>query len=201
MSVTTIAGHVLFPHRPDWRTRVDWTRTWDTVIRDSVVGTEQRLAMRPRGRVGLKFRFMAFDDVEHHLFQDRLREALKVGRIAVPFFGRGIRLAQSVNSGVSLLPITEEPNWEWSAADILWIGHPVSSLWNTWETVELTEFPGDGTAVLAAPTANQYPAGTRVYPLLYGRADMADAELLDDWRGAYTVRVEETVTRPTPSVP
>ena len=198
MSVETVNDHVLIPHRPDWRQRVEWTRTWDTQIRDSLSGQEVRMALRPRGRVGLRFRTVPFDDTEHQLLQQRIREALRTGRVAVPFFGRGVALQVAASAAQTTLALVREPSWEWDNSDWLWIGKPKSSDWATWETVQLDHFPGNLTAVLATGLVNAYPAGTFLYPLLFGRTELGEGELLDDHHGAYTVKMEETAVRPVP---
>lgn len=198
MSVELVNDHVLLPHRPDWRQRVEWTRTWDTQIRDSLSGKESRMALRPRGRVGLRFRTVPFDDTEHHLLQQRIREALRVGRIAVPLFGRGVALSAAAAPAAVTLTLVGEPTWEWDNDDWLWIGRAKAPDWATWETVQIDHFPGDGTAVLKTGLVNAYPAGTFLYPLLFGRHELGEGELLDDHHAGYTVKIEETATRPVP---
>lgn len=198
MSVATISGHVVLPHRPDWRQRVEWTRQWDTMIRDSVKGHESRLALRPRGRVGLKFRIVPWNDIEHGLFLDRAREASRLGRGCVPYWGRGCPIGADVSGGATSLPARQEPIWEWDNGDWLWIGHPLPSQWDVWETVQLDRVPGDGTIRLLTGLVNAYPAGTFIHPLIFGATEIGDSELLDDWRGAATVKVEETSVRPVP---
>lgn len=198
MSVERINGDVLIPHRPDWRQRVEWTRAWDTVIRDSVRGKEQRLALRPRGRVTVKFRFFPFDDIERQQFEDRMRAAMKDARAAIPFWGRGVRASGDVAIAATTVSIAEEPTFEWDNDDWLFIGRLVTRDWAIWETVQVDHFPGNGTVVLKTGLVNSYPAGCRFYPLVAGRVTFSDAELLDDWRASRSVSVEETGVRPVP---
>ncbi len=199
MSVELLLDHVVFPHRPDWRDRVTWARLWSTIVRESVSGTEERVALRPRGRVRLGFTVNPTNDIEARQAQDRLRAISASGRAVVPYWGRGIELPLGASIGATVIDIAREPVWEWDNGDSLFIGNPTARLFEEWEIVTLDRFKGDGKLRLSAGLVRAYPAGTRFYPLLFGRAKFGDLELLDDWHNAVAFEVEETSTRATPT--
>lgn len=199
MSVSTLNDHVIFPHRPDWRERVGWSRTWATIVRETVGGTEERVATRPRGRIKLSFTVNPIDDIEGHLATDRLRAIAASGRAVVPYWGRGLLLPLGATAGATVVDIAREPAWEWDNEDPVFLIDPSPRGFATWEIATLDRFKGDLKVRFSDPLANSYPAGTRLFPLIFGRAKGGDVELLDDHHRAFAFEIEETTTRPTPT--
>ena len=198
MSVETVNAHVLIPHRPDWRTRVAWSRKWETKVRETVRGQEERVATRPRGRHRIEFVVNPWDDVENQQMVDRAREVFRTGRAVTPFWGKGLVVTVALTAGSKVFAIEEEPSWEWDNLDWLFVSHPDAATYGTFEAIQLDRFKGDGMIRFQTNLVNSYPAGTRVYPLLFGAGEMGEIELLDDWHGAMAVKVEETAVRDIP---
>lgn len=198
MNVQSVNGVVLLPHAPDWRERVGWKRRWDTVVGETVVGKEERVALRPRGRVVLQYLLNPRDDIEGNKLLDRAREVMKTGRACCPFWGRGISLPFGATAGATVIDIGAEPTWEWDNGDPVFFAHPLPEQYDTFEVATLDRFKGDGKIRLTGALTLSYPAGSYVHPLLFGRAKVGDMELLDDWHKATSIDIEETTTRPTP---
>lgn len=198
MSIATYSGHVLLPHRPDWRQRVEWNREWETSIRSAVAGNEARVSMRPRARIGLKYRIIPFDHVEAGLFVMRAREVANTGRAVVPYWGRGVALRAAALAGETVLQVTHDPTFEWEAGDFLLLGSALSPRFDQYEVVQLSSIPGNKTVVLSVGTASAYSVGSKVHALLFGRCEIGDGELLDDWHGGWSVTMSETAVRATP---
>lgn len=199
MSVELLLDHVVFPHRPDWRERVKWSRLWTTIIRDSVGGSEERVSMRPRGRVRLGFTVNPTNDVEAHQALDRLRAIVASGRAVVPYWGRGITLPTGASIGATVVDIAREPAWEWDNGDKVFLSDAAPRSFETWEVATLDRFKGDLKVRFSSPLTKAFPHGSRLYPLIFGRAKVGDLELLDDWHNAFAFEVEETSTRETPT--
>jgi len=46
MAVLFYNDAVVIPHAPDWRTPLEWSRTWDTRVEAAASGAESRVGLR-----------------------------------------------------------------------------------------------------------------------------------------------------------
>lgn len=161
--VELVNNHVLFPHPADWSSPPDWSRQWHNEIGTAVTGAESRHALRVQPRASLAFTVTPRDVVEQSELDDRIRAALKSGYACAPYHGRGSLLTATA-SGTA---VTVQSGRTWSAGEYLFL----QSANDTYEVRLLTvatlvfgvwnlEFSGD--------IAGTYPAGTFVWPLLFG---------------------------------
>src|SRR6187431_2264601 len=93
-----IDGHVLIPHRANWREQPDWQRAWRTEIGGGLVGHEARIAPRVAPRIRLSWTISARDLQDRALLEARLIAARKSGKACAPYWGRSCVLAADVTS-------------------------------------------------------------------------------------------------------
>lgn len=196
MSVETVNGHVLLPHLPDWSTPVEWTRRWSSGVMDAVDGSEERVAVRTKGRHGLRFTVAAYNLQDRARLVNRLRLADKTGLVAVPFWGRGIRLAAAI-AGLSTVTLAAPTPWTFTHDDPVFFTSPHADEFDAWEVRAFASL--DGTALeLDAPLTRSYPAGWFCWPVLLGHATHGDLDLRSDWHAAVQIEFRQLDARPDP---
>lgn len=166
MSLTVVNDHVLFPHRANWATDPEWTRTWQSKITTGLKGPESRSAMRATPRVSLKWEPSIRNLQEQNQLDDRIRAALKSGKACCPFWGRASLLQLACTSTTATLQSTP---WPWAIGDSIFFLDQATREWNV---RSLTNVSG---SVLTLNTAvsRTWLANTPVWPLLFGKLDEA----------------------------
>jgi hypothetical protein len=186
-NVTLVSDHVLLPHQADWSSRPRYGRVWRTAVDQTLAGTERRAGSRPSPWQQLEFSVLPFNHVERARFDDRFREAMKSGRIAVPFLGKGVRLASAAAASATSLTLTRRSD-ELVAGTYAFIQPQVPASFDTWDLLLLDA--ASGTALtLAEPLANGYSASTYVWPLLFGRPELRSMAPRNSARTRYEVSV------------
>lgn len=187
-NITTIADHVLIPHQADWTTPPDLTRMWRSSIDQSLAGNEDRLSVRSEAWMRLNFYVHPFNHIERARFDDRMRAALRAGKMAVPFWGRGVPTsADAAATDTSL--VLERADHRIAAGSYIFVQSDIPAEFDTWD-VCLVDSVASTTLNLSAGLNNSYSAGTFVRPLLFGKPITNPFEVRNSARGIYQVSIQ-----------
>jgi len=188
--------YVILPHMPDWSSQVEWTRVWQCGVTDAVDGSEARLAVRPKGRHGLRFTVTPYNLQERARLMNRLRAADKSGYAAVPFWGRGIRLA-AAQAGSETVTLAVATPWLFDAGDPVFFCLPDADQFDAWEVLALAGLQG-ATMTLDSPLLRSYPSGWFCWPMILGRLAHGSIDLATDWHASVQIEVRQLDVRPDP---
>jgi hypothetical protein len=187
MSIEIINGHVLLPELPEWQGGVGLSRRWQTVIEETVTGAEDRGAMRAVPRLKLSYDIAPLTVEQRARFEDRLREALKSGKAAVPFWGRASDLATNASGTSAELATT---NWPWQVGDFICfldatnIERPIHAV------RQITAKTGLALTLNSA-LPQTFAAGSLVWPLLFGKPEADTQEFLTGQQSATKFTLNE----------
>jgi hypothetical protein len=196
MSVESFNGHVILPHAPDWTAGVEWSRVWHCGIVDGVDGTEERMALRTHPRHALRFRLVPYNLQERAKLLARLRQAAKSGLVAVPFWGRGLALANA-QAQSSTVALAAPPAWTFLAGDPVFFGSLDADAFDAWEVRTIVNAAG-ATLTLDEPLQRSWPAGWFCWPVLLGHATHGDIEVATDWHVGLQLDFEQLAAPPDP---
>lgn len=156
---------LLWPARPDWSTPVTETLAWLSDAMQAPTGGAQVRSLRAAPR--RSFSFTSALDRDERRLADAIAFDVGVRPIALPIYPDVQVLAAPVAAGDGVIWCrTNGFDFADAGRALLW------SAADTWEVATI-DTVGDGALDLAAPLANPWPIGTRVYPLR--RARLADA--------------------------
>lgn len=189
MSVELVNGHVLLATPPNWRQRPSWSRTWQTEVVDAVTGAEDRGALRQVPRIQLSWLVTPLGLAQQQRFEDTLREAVRTGQTAVPYWGAGSVLASAASSGGSGVTVAS-PFWPFELDD--WIilidltdpENPVHNVRQVTGTIGSTHS-------LSSVLTHTFPAGSLVWPLLFGKLAAGDWGQVTNHRGDHRLTLTE----------
>jgi hypothetical protein len=182
MSVTTISGYTLFPHRANYAAQPRLDRVWTTGITDSERGQEQRIALRAVPRRMLQWTITADDLEKFSQLADRILSAAKSGRACAPLWGRGSELASDASGSTVVLTSTA---WPWLAGDRLFFLDDDDG----YEIATVASVAGT-TLTLATPLAATH-AGEFIWPLIFGRFSADNLGLLTSRHGQAQLTISE----------
>lgn len=190
MPVTLINNCVAMPHVPNWGTRAKWRRRWATSLADGVTGAEDRYAHRAKPRVSLNWSVMPYHLQERARLADRVRAALKLGKAAVPYWGRGQSIIGEVTIGTTSVNLTGSV-WTWMIGDYLFFCDRSKFGEEAWEAIAIS-------AVSAGPVLTLASAVSRTYrdlcwPMLFGRLSCNDLSLLTNHHAEVPLSVETPI--------
>lgn len=187
MSLTTVNGAILIPTPPDWSSQVSGSRRWEVRTSQALDGSEDRIGVRYNSLRSLQFTPKLMDQSERSRFMDRIRAAVKLGQAAVPYWGRGRELAADV-SGTALQ--IDSGSAELAVGDYVlfldWTTDP-----EDWDCIEISAKSSATNYTLDSSVSRTYSATSYCWPILFGRIETNDADLLDDYRGKMQVRFME----------
>lgn len=183
MSVDTVNGHVLFPHRANWADRPKLSRRWENEVSDSEFGNESRYALRSVPRKVLEWTVTARDLQEQSQLVDRIVAAMNSGLACAPQWGRASELAEDVAAGDSTIEV-EPTLWPWAADDymILLDG-------DEFEVAQILSVAGE-ILTLTAGVAGAH-VGPFVWPLFFGQFDVDNYGLISERQGSATLSIAE----------
>lgn len=187
-NITTIDGHILLPHQADWNTRPDLTRMWQGSVDSALSGAEDRSSVRPVAWMRFAYSVLAYNHVERGRFDDRMRAALKAGKMAVPFWGRGVPIAYEADVGHEQLILTRS-NHRFEAGKHAIIQSSSPPDFDTFDAVVIDSVEGE-ILHLSAALANHYPRGTYVWPLLFGKPIPDQFQVHNSSRNRYSVSIQ-----------
>ncbi len=189
MSSELINGHVLIPDLANWGSGVQLSRQWQTEIGETVTGAEDRGALRQVPRLELDFEIPTLTQEQRARFEDRLREALKSGKAAVPFWGRASDLATDASGTSAELATT---NWPWQVGDYVFFLDATNLEQPIHAVRQITAKTG---LVLTLNSAlpQTFKAGSLVWPMLFGKPEVADQNLSTTRQSATSFTLSELV--------
>jgi hypothetical protein len=196
-NLTRVAGHQLLPHQADWTSRPRYGRQWRTTVEPTLSGRESRAGARPDPWQTLSYSVLPFGHVERARFDDRFRAALKSGRIAVPLWGRGVKLAAAAAAGASALTTARRTD-ELYTGVYAFLQPQASPSFDDWDLVLLDAVSGTA-LTLARPLTYAHAAGSYVWPVLFGKPLLRDMSPRSAARTRYEVEVlaDRRVVNPT----
>lgn len=153
-----------------------------------MTGVEDRLAVRHNAWVKMTYSVLPFDHAERAKFEYRFKEGLKVGKLAVPYWGRGVPIVNdaAVGSTSVLLARTDHG---FVAGQYLLIQSSVPAEYDLWDLLLVTTTSG-ATINLTTGLVYEYRRGTRVWALLFGRPIPETFEVLNRSRSRFSVSVQ-----------
>lgn len=187
-SITTIDGHVLLPHQADWMTPPDMTRMWRSAAEQSMGGTEDRVSVRSTAWVRLSYDVLPFDHVERARFETRFREGIKAGKVAVPFWGKGVPLSEDATVASRQLNLTRTDHGIAAGKRVL-VQSRQPAQYDEFDLCLVQSVSG-ARLNIASGLAYGYPEGTRVWQLLYGRPIPQNYEVRNSTRSRFKVAVQ-----------
>jgi hypothetical protein len=186
MAVELLNDHVLLPHRPNWKTDPQWSRTWETKVAAGVTGAESRTAVRALPRHSLKYQVSVLDLQEQAMLDDRVRAALKSGRVCTPFWGRGQQPTAAFQTEVIV-----DNTWPWGVGDYVFTMN-VHREWEVQPIDEINDLGGGQFELLFAPGFDvEHPVRQLVWPILYGELISPDLNALTSWHGELLLEIRE----------
>jgi hypothetical protein len=190
--IEIVDGHVLIPHRANWKEQPDWQRAWRTEIGGGLVGHEARIAPRVAPRIRLSWTISARDLQDRALLEARLIAAKKSGKACTPYWGRSCVLATDVTGKTVTLEATP---WKWVIGDRIFLMDAAGNF-----DVRQVASVAANTLTLSHAVSRTYAAGLQVWPMLFGRliADEMSAET--SHRGHIRCSLQETVASPSKAV-
>lgn len=126
MSVETVNGAVLIPHRHDWSTPPKGGRNWVTEMSSGVTGAEDRASVASIAHPWCQWRVLVDDPLERHQLVSRVVSALKSGAAAVPEHGREYYLTAATGGTSASVGGVRS----WAAGEWVLIRHPSCRLVN-----------------------------------------------------------------------
>lgn len=135
----------------------------------------------------MTYEVLAYDHRERAKLDLRLREALREAKVAVPYWGKGVPIASAVAEGATTITL-DRAGHGFSSGDYLLIQSSVPAEFDNWDLLHLS---GVASEVLSLPVGlvHAYDAGTRCWPILYGRPGPKPFRPLNLGRGRYEVSV------------
>ena len=187
-NVTLIAGHVLLPHQADWSTLPSMQRTWSTDAPATLGGRDSRTAQRPvQPWVTLNYEVLPHGQVERARFERRWTAGLASGRMAVPWWGKGGQLFEEATEGHEQLSLDRDYHGL-AAGGFAFLQPHEPSAHDTWDAVLVASVAGRIVG-LGSAIENYYAAGTRVWPILFGKPIPDDFQPINSTRSRFRVRI------------
>jgi hypothetical protein len=197
MGVTLVNGSVLLPHRPFWADGVAWSRAWQTGVTAALTGDEQRRSMRSLPRDMVSFSIAALSLEDRAQLDERLDAATKSGLGCAPFWGRGSALANALNAGNTAV-VLSDTSWNWVVNDWYFICALCTAASGEPELLydygQVTVVAG-ADLTLGTAASNSYPAGSLLWPLLFGKFAVEKATADDSWRVTVKISLSELTAR------
>lgn len=188
-NIQTIGGHVVIAHQADWTNTPELQRIWRTPVDTALTGVEGRKIVRHSSWLKLEYEILPFNHVERARMEDRIFAALKVGKAAVPHWGRGVPLLSAAAIGATTLTL-ERDDHDIAVDTYCIIQSSIPAEFDQWETVLLTDVAGANLTLSTALT-KAYEAGVRIWPLLFGRlVDEMKTQMLNTTRGRTKLAIQ-----------
>lgn len=187
-NVTTVAEHVLIPHQVDATVMPTLSRVWRSNVDSALGGEEDRASVRESAWLLLKYQVHPWNHVERARFDVRFQSALKVGKVAVPYWGRGVTLADDATTADASIVLSRS-NHRIEAGKYIFIQSSVPAEYDTWDLCLVDRVSG-AQLDLAAGLTHDYAAGTRVWPVLFGKPIVDQFEQRNSSRAIYSVSVQ-----------
>lgn len=185
---TTVSTHVLLPHQADWSRLPEKSRIWRSPVNPALTGAEDRSSVRSAAWIQLKYSVVPYNHVERARFEARYRAALKAGKMCVPYWGRGVPIANQASAGTTQITL-ERADHRLQDGDYAFIQAPAPADFDEWDTLLISSVSGR-TLNISTALANTYPAGARVWPLLFGKPGPQQFQILNASRSRFEVSIQ-----------
>jgi hypothetical protein len=187
-NITTIADHVLLPHQADWMATPAVSRLWRANVDSALSGEEDRVSVRQSAWLKLSYQVHPYDHVERARFDVRAKAALKAGKMAVPYWGRGEQLSEEATTDQASIFLSRS-NHRIEAGKYIFIQPSVPAEYDTWDLCLVDRVSG-AQIDLADGLTHDYAAGTRVWPILFGKPITDQFEVRNSSRAIYQVSIQ-----------
>lgn len=187
-NITEVADHILLPHIADWTRKPTLERIWKTGLEASLGGSEDRASVRHEAWMKLTYQVLPYGHVERARFDDRMRAGLKAGKLCVPLWGKGVPLSEEATTGHAQLNLVRS-NHPFTAGKYAIIQSQVPAEFDTWDLCLVDSVSG-ARLNLTGQISHDYPAGTYVWPLLFGKPIPDKFDPINTGRTRYSVAVQ-----------
>ena len=187
-NVTLVSDHVLLPHQANWLTQPQLSRLWRSPVTQALTKSEDRLSVRQNSWLVLSYEVLPYNQIERARFDVRFKEGMKTGKLAVPFWGKGVRLAKDHHIGQTTLSLSRA-NHGFTSGQRLLVQSSVPAEFDAWDVCLISTVASDVLTIATALT-NEYKLGTRVWPLLYGTPKPESFQVINSTRSRYRVEVQ-----------
>lgn len=188
--LSTVNNHILFPHQANWTNPPEWSRRWETEIADAVTGAESRAALRSHPLVSLAWTVTPWSLQEQAQLDDRIRAAKKSGKACAPFWGRASVLQTACNASTAVVQGT---HWTWSSGNSIFFLDASNPANPIFRVRQITNVSGQ-TLTLDASVAHTFPAGSLVYPLLFGKFECEEISVETSRRSEARLKISEMIS-------
>lgn len=161
---------------------------WRGGVDSSLTGAEDRVSVRSTAWMRFTYQVLPFNHVERALFDYRFKRGLKAGKLAVPLWGKGVPLNSDADKNHTFVYLTRSDHG-FSAGKYALIQSSVPSKFEEWDLLLILSVSGTRLN-LSTGLSRFYPAGTYVWPLLFGRPIPEQFESLNAGRARYQVSLQ-----------
>ena len=163
-----------------------FSRSWETEIRQSLDGGEDRQGLRSQPLRRLPFQVVARNLSELSEARRIIQSGLESGRAATPLWGRGQGLALA-SSGPAL---TLDPECAYPFQPGDWIFIVETSSWR-WEVAQIASVASLTALNLEDPLSSAFPIGSMVYPMLFGKLEVDEIQPISPVSAVFNLTVVE----------
>ncbi len=171
---------------PNWSDGVSLRTQYDTLIREALDTTEERQGRRPRCLYGLHYSTLSLTAQETGYIRGVVERAQAMP-VGMPVWTDPAKILVDSESGATELTVDD------ISYTLFQVLTDYVMIWNdfeTWEVLAIESMAAD-TIVLSEPTTQDWPTGTMVFPILFGKLPRATTRQLTDAHGVFHVDFEE----------
>lgn len=198
-NITTVNGHVLLPHQADWSTLPQPRRQWRGTVAAALNGDEDRAIVRDTAWINFRYEILPFNQVERNRVEQRIMAGLKCGKMAVPYFGRGVPIESDLAAGATSI----ETLSGWGNADVhritvgqyILVQSQIASEFDRWDLSLVTVVVGRSLTIANALGNAYLQNATRLWPLLFGRPVQGSFRPVNANRARYPVELQNDARR------
>lgn len=171
---------IIFPHQPNWADLVEVARGYDDSIDDTISLAEERKSYGDVPLLDARFTVLAIDRDEASSLA-RTLERTRAVPVGLPIWTEAVTLTAAAGAGATALAVSETTARKFTTA------RPFALLWQDWRTWAVVEIlaVAANQLTLVNGTLAEWPAGTQVVPVRFGKLALGSSQ------GLITDRVRE----------
>lgn len=162
-------------------------KAYDIKTAEALDGSQDRQSNRskPLQKHTVSFRVI---DLDNRLeLTEQIRDALKRGRAAMPFWGRGQYILTEI-TGTTLETDPEGAAFSFTAGQKVFLFNPANG---EFEVAEIAAVTDTNNYTLTGAPSKTFRPGTVAYPLIFGKPSIESGTLIDPHAGDFTLSVSE----------
>ena len=187
-NIQLVSGHVLLPHQADWSAPPEVQRNWRSTVDTAQSGAEDRCSVRANPWMFLNYQVLPYNQVERYRFEARAREAIRIGKICVPYFGKGVAVIGNPTADDTEIDVNQSNHWIKANTYVI-VQDQIPAEFDVFDVCLVTRV-ADERLIIDSGIQNDYSPNAQVWPLLFGRMMPNNFEPFNASRGMYKVSVQ-----------